>query len=169
MKVEGLFNEQFVLSLDQKILRVLNVERQNFSMRLNLLFTWATLILHEISSQAFQVFDILDDWVVIAVKRENQACQAAVKEITEFVLSSEMHIETVILQSLELPNYIETIEFFDGPPQYMVEARPVVNLEQSRFSLDSLSLIYRQFRAHQEDTQLIDAQTFQTLMLLNMQ
>lgn len=80
-----------------------------------------------------------------------------------------MHIETVILQSLELPNYIETIEFFDGPPQYMVEARPVVNLEQSRFSLDSLSLIYRQFRAHQEDTQLIDAQTFQTLMLLNMQ
>jgi len=51
----------------------------------------------------------------------------------------------------------------------MVEARPVVNLEQSRFSLDSLSLIYRQFRAHQEDTQLIDAQTFQTLMLLNMQ
>ena len=74
-KVESLFNEQFVLSLDQKILRLLNTERQNFSMRLNLLFTWASLILHEISSQALQVFDVLDDWVVIAVKRENQACQ----------------------------------------------------------------------------------------------
>lgn len=52
-KVEALFNEQFVLSLDQKILSVLHTERSNFSMRLNLLFTWATLILHEISSQAF--------------------------------------------------------------------------------------------------------------------
>lgn len=62
-----------MLSLDQKISKVLNAERENFSMRLNLLFTWATLILHEISNQAFQVFDVLDDWVVIAVKRENQA------------------------------------------------------------------------------------------------
>ena len=74
-----------MLSLDQKILNMLNVERQNFSMRLNLLFTWASLILHEISCQAFQVFDILDDWVVVAVKRENEACQAAVKELTEIV------------------------------------------------------------------------------------
>ena len=74
-KVDGLFNEQFVLSLDQKILKILNTERENFSIRLNMLFTWASLILHEISSQASQVFDVLDDWVVIAVKRENQACQ----------------------------------------------------------------------------------------------
>ena len=64
-----------MLSLDAKISKLLNIERQNFSKRLNLLFTWASLILHEISSQAFQVFDVLDDWVVIAVKRENQACQ----------------------------------------------------------------------------------------------
>jgi len=98
-------------------------------MRLNLLFTWASLILHEISSQAFQVFDVLDDWVVIAVKRENQACQAAVKEISEAVNDNEMHIETAILQSLDLGNHIETIEFYDGPPQYMVDARPVFTVE----------------------------------------
>ena len=50
-----------------------------------MLFSWATLVLHEISSQACQVFDILDDWVVIAVKRENQASQVAVKEIRQAV------------------------------------------------------------------------------------
>ena len=60
-----------MLNLDQKILKVLNTERQNFSMRLNLLFTWAILILHEISCQAFSVFDMMDDWVVISVKKEN--------------------------------------------------------------------------------------------------
>jgi len=54
-------------------------------MRLNLLFTWALLILHEISSQALQVFDVLDDWVVISVKLENQVCQQAMKRITESV------------------------------------------------------------------------------------
>jgi len=49
-KVEALFNEQFVLSLDQNISSILSKERENFSMRLNMLFTWASLILHEISS-----------------------------------------------------------------------------------------------------------------------
>ena len=92
-----MFNEQFVVNLDQKILRVLNIERQNFSMRLNLLFTWATLILHEISCQAFEVFDVLDDWVVIAVKQENQSCQNAVKEIARRVEENEMNLDTVIL------------------------------------------------------------------------
>ena len=81
-KVDGLFNEQHVLNLDGKILLVLNTERQNFSMRLNMLFTWATLILQEIANQAFQVFDVLDDWVVEAVKCENFACKQAEKEIT---------------------------------------------------------------------------------------
>ena len=138
-------------------------------MRLNLLFTWATLILHEISSQAFQVFDVLDDWVVVAVKRENSACQAAVSEITDKVEEAEMHMKTVILPDQGLENHIERIEFFDGPPQYMVDARPIYTVEQSRFSVESLELIYRQLRLYQEDTELIDTHTFQTLMLLNMQ
>lgn len=103
---------------------MLNTERQNFSMRLNLLFSWASLILHEISSQAFQVFDVLDDWVVIAVKRENTACQSAVKEITEAVRDSQMHIDSVILPGTDLQSHIETIEFFEGPPQYMQDVRP---------------------------------------------
>lgn len=137
-----------MLSLDQKILRLLNTERINFSKRLNLLFTWASLILHEISSQAFQVFDVLDDWVVIAVKRENQACQQSVRDITDAVRDGHMHIDTVILQSLDLGNYIETIEFYEGPPQFMIESKPIFTLNQSRFTTDSLQLIYRQLRAH---------------------
>ena len=129
MKVEALFNEQFVLSLDHKIAAILNKERENFSMRLNLLFTWASLILHEISSQAFQVFDVLDDWIVIAVKRENQACQTAVKELQGAVRDGQMHLEPVTLHGLDLERHISTIEFYEGPPQYMVEARPVYTIE----------------------------------------
>lgn len=82
-KVEAMFNEQFVLNLDKSIIDVLNTERANFTMRLNTLFCWAILILAEIQQQANQVFDVLDDWIVVAVKKENQACQAAVKEITK--------------------------------------------------------------------------------------
>ena len=48
------------------------------------------------------MFDILDDWVVVAVKRENQSCQNAVKLITEAVEDNTMHLEAVILQSIDL-------------------------------------------------------------------
>lgn len=94
------------------------------------------------------MFDILDDWVVVAVKRENSACQAAVSEITEKVEEAEMHMKTVILPDQSLENHIERIEFFEGPPQYMVDARPVYTVEQSRFSVESLELIYRQLRLY---------------------
>jgi len=79
-----------------------------------------------------------------------------------------MHLEPVPLQSLELERHIDTIDFFDGPPHYMIEARPVYTIETSRFSTDSLSIIYRQLRAHQEDTKLIDMHTFLALMLINL-
>ena len=93
-----------------------------------------------------QVFDILDDWIVIAVKRENLACKQAEKEINEAVINEETQIETVILQSLDLHKHIQTIEFYQGPPQYMIEARPFCSIAQARFSLESLALIYRQMR-----------------------
>lgn len=51
----------------------------------------------------------------------------------------------------------------------MLDTHPGYSLEQTRFSLDSLNLIYRQFRHNQEDTFLMDIQTFQSLILLNMQ
>ena len=47
-KVEGLFNEQFVLGLEKMVLDVLITERENFTMRVNTLYSWAILILDEI-------------------------------------------------------------------------------------------------------------------------
>lgn len=71
-----------------------------------------------------------------------------------------MHIEPVILQSLDLERHIETIEFFEGPPQYMFESKPRYSIDQTRFTVESLRLLYRQFRRNQEDKKLIDAQSF---------
>ncbi len=58
-----------------------------------------------------------------------------------------MHIETIILPSVDLQSHIETIEFFDGPPQYMQDLRPVMTLDHSRFSIESLQMFYKQLRA----------------------
>ncbi len=71
---------------------------------------------------------MLDDWVVIAVKRENQACQQAVRDITDSVSECQMHIETVILQGEDLDNLIDPIEFYEGPPQYMLESKQTFSL-----------------------------------------
>lgn len=105
-KVESLFNEQFVLSLEKLILDVLITERANFTMRVNTLHCWAILILDEIQQQANRVFHVLDDWIVVAVKKENQACQAAVKEITQLIQHGERTMDPVLLNDIDLMNSI---------------------------------------------------------------
>lgn len=54
-----------------------------------------------------------------------------------------MHLETMFLQVTDLTRHIDTLEFYDGPPSYMEEAKPNYSLFEARFSLESLSLIYR--------------------------
>jgi len=54
-----------------------------------------------------------------------------------------MHLETLFLEKINLQRHIEVIEFHEGLPSYMVEAKPVYTIQQARFSQESLSLIYR--------------------------
>lgn len=115
------------------------------------------------------MFDVLDDWVVIAVKQENQLCQNAVKQVRQAVQENKLQLDSVRLQSTNLQSNIETIEFYDGPPSYFSQAKPNYALHLSRVSLDSVQLIYRQLRAQQQDTILIDSQTFLCQTMLNIQ
>lgn len=55
-------------------------------MRTNSLIVWSMLTLNEISIHSSKVFGILDDWIVIAVKTENELAQQAVKEIRRMVI-----------------------------------------------------------------------------------
>ena len=62
-----------MIELDPKILEILTTEKDNLFIRINSLIVWALLILHETHKMSFEVFDVLDDWVVIAVRKENEA------------------------------------------------------------------------------------------------
>ena len=138
-------------------------------MRINTLYCWAILILDEIQQQANRVFHVLDDWIVVAVKKENQACQAAVKEITKLIQHGERTMDPVLLDDVDLLNSISQIEFEEGPPLYMNDVRPSENQADSRFEISSLQSLYRQFKKNKSDNYLIDAQTFVTMIIVNMQ
>lgn len=97
------------------------------------------------------------------------ACKQAEKEITIAVEAGVSHLEAIILPGVDLESHIETIEFYEGPPQYMVEARPICALEQARLTLPQLELVYSQIRENQDDMQLLDMQSFLCLVLQNLQ
>lgn len=50
---------------------------------------------------------MLDDWVVIAVKKENQTCQKAVHEIKQEVESDSRYIDSLLLTEIDLFSEIE--------------------------------------------------------------
>lgn len=54
-------------------------------------------MLEEINDKASQVFDVLDDWVVIAIKNENESVKKAINELHEAVKHDVQFLETIIL------------------------------------------------------------------------
>jgi hypothetical protein len=68
-------------------------------------------MLQEISAQANKVFDVLDDWIVISVKKENELSQRAVKELKSLVAERAAYMDSVLLGDLDLSSQIDTIAF----------------------------------------------------------
>ena len=54
---------------------------------------------------------MLDDWIVVAVKKENQACQGAVKEVTKLIQHGERTMDPVLLDDIDFLGDISQIEF----------------------------------------------------------
>jgi len=73
--------EQGVANLveDDKNRNILTLELQNMLFRVNTIKTWVTLKLKEFEANFRQVYEILDDWVVVAVTQENKQCEALLK------------------------------------------------------------------------------------------
>jgi len=69
-----LMQEQFMSGLDQQSVDIITAERNNFNIRVNTLKIYAILLLEEIQFYSNQVFEQLDSWIVMAVKKENEQC-----------------------------------------------------------------------------------------------
>lgn len=108
-KVEVYFNEPFIGNLDLRSKELLSIERQNFNVRLNLLVSWTLFMLFEIHKMSYQVFDVLDDWIVIAVRTENQIAQKAINEIKSKVSKGVQHIDTIFLKDADMERRIDLV------------------------------------------------------------
>ena len=125
-------------------------------------------MLQEISAQANKVFDVLDDWIVISVKKENELSQRAVKELKSLVAERTAYMDSVLLGDLDLSSQIDTIAFKEGPPQYLQEYHPESGLFDKRLQLGTLLIIYDLFKSNSVGADLLDVQTFITLVFLHL-
>lgn len=155
--------------LDQQSVDIITAERTNFNIRVNTLKIYATLLLEEIQFFSNQVFEQLENWIVIAVKKENEQCQSVVRKIRQCI-----SLDAAFLESYELSNgvslyeMIQRIDFKEGPPRYMQEVVHDFDLFERRFSIESLVGIYNQFRKNCFED-LLDSRTFISLMITNYQ
>jgi len=124
-----------LVKLDDASLEILLVEQRNFNFRLNQLKTHALLLLDEVSTYAHQVFDVLDDWVVIAVESENEGVQEVVRQIRQSVNTNQSYIESFIIHDANLFDLIDTVNFQDGPPLYIQNVEKPTKMVDCRFTL----------------------------------
>ena len=69
--ITTVLSENYMLNLDRQAIEMLSREKDNFNFRVNNLKTYALLLLDEITFYSNQVFEVLDDWIVVAVEQEN--------------------------------------------------------------------------------------------------
>ena len=140
-------------------------EQRNFNFRLNQLKTHSLLLLNEISIYAHQVFDVLDDWVVIAVEQENEGVQEVVREIRRAVKTNQSYIESFIINEANLFNLIDTIKFQEGPPLYIQDLKIPNLIADKRFTVEQLTGLYNDFKRNAAFDNILDSQTFTTLLV----
>lgn len=143
-----MFNEQYFVNLEHKQLEMISRERDNLYVRINMLLVWSGLALQEISIHSSKVFDVLDDWIVVSVKTENDLCQRAVREIRDLVFEKKSYIDTVLLGDFDLASQIDTLTFEEGPLLYMEEYKPKFQLADLRIELATLNYIYDVFKSN---------------------
>jgi len=136
-------------------------------LRVNTLITWAVLNLEEMSIHSSKVFDELDDWIVILVQKANEVSQDAVREIRTAIVNKESYLDSVLIADISLSDHIELLTFEEGPPLYMQGLEHELILEETRFSLQSLNSLYDSFRSHSCGADLLDAETFIMIIVLN--
>lgn len=167
--IGSLFNEQYLINLEHKQLDIINAEKQNLFVRTNMLIVYCLLILQEISVHSNKVFEVLDDWIVVAVKTENDLAQQAVREIQAMIAQKKTFMDSVILGESDLASKIETIPFEEGPPLYMQEHTQSFGLADRRIDTKTLRELQRVFKANSVGGDLLDRETFLTLMMLELQ
>jgi hypothetical protein len=71
--VKGNSTNPLLNSVDEGIKDMLKTLSLNMMFRLNMVRTWVSIRLKEFRNFSDQVYEALDDWVVIAVEKENSA------------------------------------------------------------------------------------------------
>ena len=78
-------------------------------------------------------------------------------------------MDTVLIGDIDMASHIEMISFEEGPPLYLQQYKPSFSLIDKRLTLESLHNLYDMFDSNSSGGELLDSQTFITLILLNLQ
>ena len=78
-------------------------------------------------------------------------------------------MDSVLLGDPDLASRIETISFEEGPPLFMQEYEPSFDLSDRRIDVGTLNEVYYVLKFNSVGGDLIDQQTFITLMMLELQ
>jgi len=152
---------------------ILTQEMNIFVYRLALINSWAMVILDEISSNSSEVYDQLDDWIVIAVQEENSITQQVMSAIKESIQNELTRIEEyqTSLSTLSLMGKINIRQFSNNEvPKYLKNLLvPTDQIESIRFSSDQLRSLYCQMRfntGEKGSLDTLDQDSFVNIMLL---
>jgi hypothetical protein len=143
-------------------------ERANLHLRCNTLKSYAMLLLIEINNNTEEISEAFEQWIITAVKKENQVASAVIKSVQSSVKSDASYLDNIKVGHVDLETSIQRVRLDEGVPSYLSKYVVPKGMEASRLEIETLAMMFHQFQssAHLD---LLDSQTLISLIVNNYQ
>jgi len=146
---------------------LVRVEKECFLYRLNTVRVWLQYKLDELKGNAEKVYDVMDDWVVDSVKKENEVTQKCLLELREQIMGEvpRMNHSLLILERVDITSIVTPLDFDPTVPSHLIP--PPGDLLSNRFTLDQLKQWHSDMKENAYE-EYLDSDTFIHIVVLNL-
>lgn len=132
-------------------------EKAKYRFRVTLLKYWGIECLKNIRKLANNIYNKLDDWIILAIKAENEA----LNQLTN-ILKSTIEKEQKIKYELELDTFdviinMDVQNYIELPPKPL-PAKEII--DHSKFNIVQLKILLDELKTYEVNSNLIRTSTF---------
>ena len=148
---------------NEELKQALNNEKAKYKYKITLLKYWGILCLQNIRKLSLSVYNKLEDWIILAIKAENEALNQLTTMLKENIekeakIKYELALDTFdVIVNMDVQNYIEL------PPQPL-PAKEVI--DHNKFNITQLKILMEELQTYLvEDTTSIRSSTFISIFI----
>ena len=144
-KIQETVEKKEVYPNETEMKSALNLEKAKFRCRVTLLRNWGIKYLKSLRKQANEIYSKLEDWIILAIKAENEALSQL-----SYILKKHIEDEQKIKYELELDTFdikinMDVVNYIEEPPK-LLPAKEII--DHNKFNIQQLNILINELNTY---------------------